>query len=80
MLGIAAPIVVLSALWKIIVASLIGGAGVAIVFGFVVMGIERASQPGEGGGAKALNYSMAAVAAAFCILAVVIGIYAMTQK
>ncbi len=80
MLGIAAPIVVLSALWKIIVASLVGGAGVAIVFGFVVLGVERARQPGSSGGARAINYSLAAVAGAFCIVAVVIGVYAMTQK
>ena len=80
MLGIAAPIVVLSALWKIIVASLVGGAGVAIVFGFVVLGTERAQQPSAGSGARALNWSMAVLAGAFCLFAVALGIYAMTQK
>ena len=80
MLGIAAPIVVLSALWKIIVASLVGGAGVAIVFGFVVLGVERAQNQDGGGGARVMNYSIAAVAAAFCLFAVAIGVYAMTQK
>jgi preprotein translocase subunit SecG len=80
MLGLASPIVVWSAIWKIVVASLVGGAGVAIVFGFVIFGTERAQRVGEGGGGKALNYSIALVAAAFCIFAVVIGIYAMTKK
>ena len=80
MLAFGTPIVVWSAIWKIVVASLVGGAGVAIVFGFIVLGVERAQQPGESGGARALNYSLAAVAAAFCIFAVVVGVYAMTQK
>ena len=80
MLGFATPIVVWSAILKIIIASLVGGAGVAIVFGFVVLGLERASDSGAGGTTKAVNYSVAAVAAAFCIFAVIVGIYAMTQK
>jgi hypothetical protein len=80
MLGLASPLVVWSAIWKIVLASLVGGAGVAIVFGFVILGTERAQQAGEGAGGKALGYSIAAVAAAFCIFAVVVGVYAMTQK
>jgi len=80
MLGIAAPIVVLSALWKIIVASLVGGAGVAILFGLVILGTERAQQAGATGTTRALNWSMAALAGAFCLAAVAIGVYAMTQK
>jgi hypothetical protein len=80
MIAFASPIVVWSAIWKIVVASLVGGAGVAIVFGFVVLGVERAQRPDAGGGTKALNYSIATVSAAFCIFAIVIGIHAMTQK
>jgi cation transporter-like permease len=80
MLGFASPIVIWSAMWKIVVASLVGGAGVTIVFGFVVLGVERAQKPDAGGTAKLVNYSIATVAAAFCIFAVVIGIHAMTQK
>jgi hypothetical protein len=74
------PIVVWSAIWKIVVASLVGGAGVAIVFGFVILGTERAQRAGESTGAKTLNYSMAALAGAFCIFAVVVGVVAMTKK
>lgn len=81
MLSFASPLVVWSAIWKIVVASLVGGAGVAIVFGFVVLGVERAQNaPAGSGSARVVNYSIAAVAGAFCIFAVVIGIYAMTRK
>jgi hypothetical protein len=80
MIALASPIVVWSAIWKILVASLAGGAGVAIVFGFVILGTERAQQAGEGTSGKALNYSIAFISAAFCILAVVVGVYAMTKK
>jgi hypothetical protein len=82
MLNFAAssPIVVWSAIWKIVVASLVGGAGVAIVFGFVILGVERAHRTEETGGARVLDYSVAVIAGAFCLFAVAIGIYAMTQK
>jgi preprotein translocase subunit SecG len=76
----SSPIVVWSAIWKILVASLVGGAGVAIVFGFVILGTERAQADGASGTTKALNYSIALVAAAFCIFAIVVGIHAMTEK
>ena len=80
MLALATPIVVWSAILKILIASLVGGAGVAIVFGFVVLGVERGQDASANGGSRALSYGMAALAAAFCILAVVVGVYAMTQK
>ena len=80
MLGLASPIVVWSAILKIVIASLVGGAGVAIVFGFVVLGVERAQASGSDGTTKAVNYTIATLAAAFCIFAVVVGVYAMTQK
>jgi hypothetical protein len=80
MLSFASPIVVWSAIWKIVVASLVGGAGVAIVFGFVILGVERAQKANANGTVKVLNYGMATVAAAFCLFAIVVGIHAMTQK
>ena len=42
MFGSASPIVVWSAILKIIIASLAGGAGVAMVFWFVFLGTEGA--------------------------------------
>lgn len=80
MLALASPIVVWSAIWKIIVAALVGGAGVAIVFGFIILGVERAQKAGEGGGARVMNYGIATVAGAFCVFALAVGVYAMTQK
>jgi hypothetical protein len=80
MLAFASPIVVWSAMLKIVIASLAGGAGVAIVFGFVIYGLERAGQDGAGSGTKVLNWSIVAVAGAFCIFAVAVGVWAMTQK
>jgi hypothetical protein len=79
MLSFADAIVDTSALWKIIVASFAGGAGVAIVFGILVLGVSRA-QATENGGARALNYGIAVLAGLFCIAAVVLGIHAMTTK
>ena len=79
MLSFASPIVDTSALWKILVASFAGGAGVAIVFGILVLGVSRA-QATENGGARVLNYGIAVLAGLFCIAAVVLGIHAMTTK
>jgi hypothetical protein len=79
MLSFASPIVDTSALWKIIVASFAGGAGVAVAFGILVLGVSRA-QATENGGTRALSYGVALLAGAFCIAAVVLGIHAMTTK
>jgi hypothetical protein len=79
MLSFASPIVDTSALWKIIVASFAGGAGVAVAFGILVLGVSRA-QATENGGTRALGYGVALLAGAFCIAAVVLGIHAMTTK
>jgi hypothetical protein len=80
LIAASSPIVVWSAIWKIVVAALIGGAGVAVVFGLIPLGLENAQKPGASGATKALNYSVVGVAGAFCIFAVVVGVYAMTQK
>jgi hypothetical protein len=79
MLSFADPIVDTSALWKIIAASFAGGAGVAIVFGILVLSVSRA-QATQNGGARALNYGIAILAGLFCLSAVVLGIHAMTTK
>lgn len=79
MLALAAPIVDTSALWKIIVASLAGGAGCAIAFGFLLVGLSRAQQTNNNG-ARVLNYGIVLVGGLFCLAAVVLGIHAMTTK
>lgn len=79
MLAFASPIVDTSALWKIILASFAGGAGVAVAFGILVLGVLR-GQSTQSGTVRVLNYGIAVLAGAFCILAVVLGIHAMTTK
>lgn len=78
MLGFATDLINGAALWKIIVASLVGGAGVAIAFGLILLGLHRARR--GGGGDRALGYGLATVCAAFCLAAVVIGVVAMIDK
>jgi predicted RNase H-like nuclease (RuvC/YqgF family) len=79
MIPFADPIVDTSALWKIILASLAGGAGCAIAFGIVLIGVSRAQSTGNGG-VRAANYAVALVAGLFVIAAVVLGIHAITTK
>lgn len=79
MLGFASAIIDTNALWKIIVASLAGGAGCAIAFGILVLGLSRGSKT-ENGGVRVLNYGMVLVAGLFCVAAVVLGIHAMVSK
>jgi hypothetical protein len=79
MLTFASPIVDTSALWKIILASFAGGAGVAVAFGILVLGISR-GQSTPSGTVRVVNYGIAVLAGAFCIAAVVLGIHAMTTK
>jgi hypothetical protein len=79
MLTFASPIVDTSALWKIILASFAGGAGVAVAFGILLMGVSR-GQSTQSGTVRVLNYGVAVLAGAFCIAAVVLGIHAMTTK
>ena len=79
MLALASPIVDTSALWKIIAASFAGGAGCAIAFGIVLIGISRA-QATDNGSVRVLNYGIAVLGTVFCLAAVVLGIHAMTTK
>jgi hypothetical protein len=79
MLGFADPIVDTSALWKIVAASLAGGAGCAIAFGILLIGLSRAQQTNNNG-ARVLNYGIVFLGGLFCVAAVVLGIHAMTTK
>jgi hypothetical protein len=67
-----------AALWKIILASLVGGAGVAIAFGLLLVGLSRSrsAQAGE----RTFGYGLAALSAAFCVAAVVFGLIATIDK
>jgi hypothetical protein len=78
MIVLASALIKWSALWKIVVVALIGGAGVVIAFGILLIGLKWARRPG--GAARLGGYSLAAICGAFCLAAVVFGIYAMAHK
>jgi hypothetical protein len=79
MAGLASSLVNWSALWRIILAALVGGAGVVIAFGFVLLGVKNAKLA-AGRSTIAMHRILAGACGVFCVGAVVIGIYAMTQK
>jgi len=68
-----------SALWRIIVASFVGGAGVAIVFGVLLLGLSR-GEAATGPTQRLGGYALSVVCAVFCIAAVVVGVYATVHK
>jgi NADH:ubiquinone oxidoreductase subunit 6 (subunit J) len=68
-----------SALGKIILAALIGGTGVVIVFGFLLLGISRgrtANNPTQ----RFALFTLSGICGVLCVAVAAIGIYAMTQK
>jgi NADH:ubiquinone oxidoreductase subunit 6 (subunit J) len=68
-----------SALWKICAAALVGGAGVIVVFGFLLVGVKIANNA-KSGGREWAGYALAGVCGLICVAAIVIGIYAMAKK
>jgi len=68
-----------SALWKICAAALVGGAGVVVVFGFLLVGVKIANNA-KSGGREWAGYALAGVCGLICVAAIVIGIYAMAKK
>jgi hypothetical protein len=76
---LATPLIDWGSVGKIVLAAIAGGAGVVVAFGLLLLAIQHA------GGARSLSYKLAnfalgGLAGAFCIGAVVIGIYAMAKK
>jgi len=79
MLIVASSYINWSALWKICLAALVGGAGVVIVFGFLLLGVKIANNA-KGGGREWLGYSLAGLCGLFCAAVIVAGLYAMVNK
>jgi hypothetical protein len=76
---LAATLINWAELWKIVLAALIGGTGVAIVFGLLLLGISR----GKTAAAPAARfglYTFSGLCAIFVVGVAAVGIYAMTQK
>jgi hypothetical protein len=84
MFVLASPIVDWSAMWKICLVAFAAGAGVVIVFGFLLLGLKIANRPRTGGtqgaGSRFTGYALSAVCGVIVIGVIVVGIYAMTQK
>jgi NADH:ubiquinone oxidoreductase subunit 6 (subunit J) len=66
-------------LWKIIVAALIGGTGVVIVFGLLLLGISRGKTATKSTRRYGL-YSLSALCGVLAVAVACLGVYAMTQR
>jgi hypothetical protein len=79
---LATAIINTSALWKIIVASFVGGAGLVILFGLLLIGVSRAEAARSAGnaGSRVAYLAGSAICGAICVGLVVVGIYAMAKK
>jgi NADH:ubiquinone oxidoreductase subunit 6 (subunit J) len=77
---VATALINTDALWKIVVASLIGGVGVVVAFGVMLLGISRAGTPGRSPVGRAGSLLLAGLCGLFCVAAIAVGIYAMAQK
>ena len=78
---LATPIINGSALWRIVLASALGGIGVVIAFGLLVLFLTRAEQVrARHGGERVLYLLGSLVCGAFCLAVVAVGIYAMAKK
>ena len=79
------PIIDWSAILKIVIAALIGGCGIVIVYGFLLLGVKYAGLGDDTGTthtetSKVVGYAIAGVCAILVVGVIVLGIYAMTQK
>jgi hypothetical protein len=79
------PIIDWSAILKIVIAALIGGTGIVIVYGFLLLGVKYAGLGDDTGQthtetSKVVGYAIAGVCAILVVGVIVLGIYAMTQK
>ena len=79
------PIIDWSAILKIVIAALIGGSGIVIVYGFLLLGVKYAGLGDDTGQthtdtSKVVGYAIAGVCAILVVGVIVLGIYAMTQK
>jgi hypothetical protein len=85
MLVFGAAIINWSAILKIVIAALIGGCGIVIVYGFLLLGLKYATTATGSSGthsesSKVVGYALAAICAILVVGVVVLGIYAIIQK
>jgi H+/gluconate symporter-like permease len=78
---LASALIDLDALWKIVVAGFVGGAGVVVDFGFVLLGRSRYEQARQGDAlTRATAILTASAGGAVCAAALIVGLLAMTKK
>jgi hypothetical protein len=84
MLALGDPIINWSAILKIVIAALIGGCGIVIVYGFLLLGLKYATTAGSDGtqseSSKVIGYALVAICAIVVVGVIVLGIYAIIQK
>jgi hypothetical protein len=66
-------------LWRIVVAALVGGSGVVLVFGLLLLGISRGRSATRRTARFGL-YALSALCGVVVIAVAAVGVYAMTQK
>ncbi|HEY1520216.1 MAG TPA: hypothetical protein VGF91_27575 [Solirubrobacteraceae bacterium] len=76
---IATALVNWNELWKIVIAALVGGTGVVIVFGLLLLGVSRAKTATDPTGRYGL-YTLSGLCGILVVAVAAVGIYAMTRK
>jgi hypothetical protein len=79
------PIIDWSDILKIVIAALIGGAGIVVIYGFLLLGLKFAGVGDTTGethseGSKMTGYALAVICGLVVLGVIAIGIYAITQK
>ena len=77
--AVATTLVNWSELWKIILAALVGGTGVVIVFGLLLLGDLARPDRDETNRRYGL-YTLSGLCGVFVVAVAAVGVYAMTQK
>jgi NADH:ubiquinone oxidoreductase subunit 6 (subunit J) len=79
MILLGTPLVKWDDVGKILLAGVVGGVGVVLVFGILLLGLSQA-RSAQHRGARLLDYAISGLCGALCLAAVAIGIYAMVNK
>jgi hypothetical protein len=76
---LATALVNWNALWKIVLAAVIGGIGVVLAFGVLLLCLQHARSAASSG-RRYVFYTLSGICGALCLAVVGIGIYAMVNK
>ena len=84
LLGASTPIVDWSAIWKICLVTLIAGAGIVVVFGFLLLGLRIANSSGtdgtQAGTSRFTGYALSLVCGVVVVGVIALGLVAMIDK